>query len=191
MIANTVLDWIYEFHSFRLTSWNQAFLAPPFLESYAQAVERQGSPLKNCFGFIDGTVRGISRPDTNQRVVYNGHKRVHGLKFQSVALPNGLIGNLYGPVEGSRHDAAMLKDSGLLNDLSRVGFNTRGEVLCLYGIQHTPSSQFNETLLPGDVPVLTPEMEAFNTAMSSMRVSVEWLFNDVSNYASSLTLKRT
>ena len=108
------------------------------MESYAQAVERQGSPLKNCFRFIDGTVRGICRPDTNQRVVYNGHKRVHGLKFQTVALPNGLIGNLYGPVEGRRHDAGMLKDYGLLNDLSRVGFNTRGEVLCLYGIQHTP-----------------------------------------------------
>lgn len=32
------------------------------------------------------------------RVVYNGHKRVHALKFQSVALPNGIIRNMYGPV---------------------------------------------------------------------------------------------
>ena len=68
-----------------------------------------------------------------QRVVYNGHKRVHRLKFQSVALPNGLIGNLYGPVEGRRQDVGMLKDTGLLNDLPRVGFNTRGDALCLYG----------------------------------------------------------
>ena len=30
--------------------------------------------------------------------MYNGHKRVHGIKFQSIALPNGLIGNMYGPV---------------------------------------------------------------------------------------------
>ena len=30
--------------------------------------------------------------------MYNGHKHVHWLKFQSVALPNGLIGNIYGPV---------------------------------------------------------------------------------------------
>ena len=191
LIANTVLDWIYEFHGFRLTSWNQAFLAPPFLESYARAVERQGSPLKNCFGFIDGTVRGICRPDTNQRVVYNDHKRVHGLKFQSVALPNGLIGNLYGPVEGRRHDAGMLKDSGLLNDLSRAGFNTRGEVLCLYG---DPAYPLRPNLMrpycQGDVPVLTPEMEAFNTAMSSVRVSVEWLFNDVSNYFKFIDFKK-
>ena len=32
------------------------------------------------------------------RVIYNGHKRVHALKFQCVALPNGLNGNLFGPV---------------------------------------------------------------------------------------------
>ena len=30
--------------------------------------------------------------------VYNGHKRVHALKFQSVALLNGIIANMYGPV---------------------------------------------------------------------------------------------
>ncbi|KAK3742027.1 hypothetical protein QZH41_014350 [Actinostola sp. cb2023] len=50
-------------------------------------------------------------------VIYNGHKRVHALMFQCVALPNGLIGNLYGPVEGRKHDAGMLADSGLLNDI--------------------------------------------------------------------------
>ena len=51
-------------------------------------------------------------------------------------------------------------------------------------------SHFNETLLPGGVPVLTPEMEAFNTAISSVRVSVEWLFNDVSNYVKFVDFKK-
>lgn len=41
----------------------------------------------------------ISQPVENQRIVYNGHKRVHALKFQSVVLPNGLVGHLYGPVD--------------------------------------------------------------------------------------------
>ena len=43
-------------------------------------------------------MRPIARPNQQQRIVYNGHKWVHSLKFQSVALPNGLIGNMYGPV---------------------------------------------------------------------------------------------
>ena len=51
-----------------------------------------------AFGFVDGTVRPISKPGDMQRIVYNGHKRVHALKFQSVALPNGLIANMFGAV---------------------------------------------------------------------------------------------
>ena len=68
------------------------------LEKYAEAVFNKGAPLSNCFGFVDGTVRPITRPGKSQRLLYNGHKRVHGLKFQSVVLPNGLIAHLYGPV---------------------------------------------------------------------------------------------
>lgn len=57
-----------------------------------------GAPLDNCFGFLDGTVPPIARPGMNQRVMYNGHKRVHSLKFQAVAKPNGLTANLHDAV---------------------------------------------------------------------------------------------
>ena len=86
---------------------------------YADAICRSGAALENCWGFIDGTVRPVCRPGENQRAIYNGHKRVHSVKFQSVALPNGLVGHLYGPVEGKRHDSGMLVSSGLLQDLQR------------------------------------------------------------------------
>ena len=76
------------------------------MEIYNNAITAKGSPLNNCFGFIDGTVRPISKPGQNQHVVCNGHKRVHGVKFQSVALPNGIIGNMYGPIG---------KGNGILN----------------------------------------------------------------------------
>lgn len=98
MITNQVLDYIYSLHGHRITTWNPIILDPPSLQKYAQAITERGSALNNCFGFIDGTVRPISKPDKHQRIVYNGHKRVHALKFQSLALPNGLIGNLYSPV---------------------------------------------------------------------------------------------
>ena len=64
----------------------------------SDAVAVKGAALNNCFGFIDGTVRPICRPGEQQRILYNGHKRLHSIKFQAVALPNGLIGILYGPV---------------------------------------------------------------------------------------------
>ena len=71
---------------------------PRLISNYARSVHAKGAALQNCFGFVDGTVRPIARPDEHQRMMYNGHKRVHAIKFQSVALPNGLIANLYGPV---------------------------------------------------------------------------------------------
>lgn len=98
MIGNTVMDWMFDTHKHRILEWNHNILNPLKLERYADAIFDKGAPLSNCFGFIDGTVRPISRPGENQRVVYNGHKRLHGLKFQSVTLPNGLIGHLYGPI---------------------------------------------------------------------------------------------
>ena len=98
MINNYMIDFIYQSHSHRILEWNDSILDPYLLERYSRAIAAKGSPLDNCFGFIDGTVRPISKPGENQRIVYNGHKRVHGIKFQSVALPNGLIGNMYGPV---------------------------------------------------------------------------------------------
>ena len=57
----------------------------------------KSNALENCWGFIDSTVKPICRPEENQKVVYNGQKQVHALKYQSVVAGNGLIANLYGP----------------------------------------------------------------------------------------------
>ena len=191
MITNEVLNWMYDTHGHRLNSWEQPFLSPANLSSYAQAISTMGCPLLNCFGFIDGTVRQISRPGEHQRIVYNGHKRVHALKFQSVVIPNGLVANLYGPVEGRRHDAGMLHDSGLLNLLEARAHTPEGEPLCLYGDPAYPlRPQLMAPYRPHDVPGLTPDMQVFNTAMSKVRISVEWLFGDISEYFKLIDYKK-
>ena len=82
-------------------------------------IHGHGIPLTNCWGFVNGTVCPISRPVRNPRVLYNEHKKVHGIEFQSVAAPNELIANLFGPAVGRRHDSAMLARSGLLQMLER------------------------------------------------------------------------
>ena len=67
MITNAVEEFIYQNHHHRLTQWNATLLSPRKLQQYADAVAVKGSPLKNCFGFIDGTARPISRPVENQK----------------------------------------------------------------------------------------------------------------------------
>ena len=90
MATNNVLDYIYNTHNHLITQWNHTLLSPCALEVYAETIYGKGAALKNCFGFVDGTVRPLARPDEHQRIMYNRHKRVHALKFQSLALPNRL-----------------------------------------------------------------------------------------------------
>ncbi|CAH3033691.1 unnamed protein product, partial [Porites evermanni] len=136
----------------RVTRWNHGILNPPLIATYADAVHSKGAVLHNCFGFIDGTVRPISRPISNQRVVYNGHKRVHALKFQAVSLSNGLIANIYGPVEGR-----MLAVSQLYDDLQNFAFDPVGRAICLYGDPANPLRVHLQA--PFRVGILTRGME--------------------------------
>ena len=81
-------------------------------------------------------------------------------------------------IEGRKHDAGMLKDSQLLAELEAHAFSTTGEAMCLYGDPAYPHRIHLQG--PFKVPPLTPALEDFNRAMSSVRSSVEWVFGDVS-----------
>lgn len=98
MISSQVLDYVYDVHSHRVTQWNHEILSPQARQPYSNLIAAVGATLNNYIGFVDDTVRPICRPGEHQRAVYNGHKRVHALKFQCFALPNGLVGHLYGQV---------------------------------------------------------------------------------------------
>ena len=81
IICNLVVDDIYNSFSHLLTDLNQPWLCRENLKSFAAAVLNKGAALDNCWGFVDGTVRPICKSKHDQRAVYNGHKRVHALKF--------------------------------------------------------------------------------------------------------------
>lgn len=109
---------------------------------------------------MDGTVRQISRRGDYQRVVYNGHKPVHAIKFQAVVIPSGLVANLYGPIEGWCYDAGMLEESGLLNILQIREVTPTGYILCIYGDRAYPLRP--HLMYPCHDNPLTPQMRAFN-----------------------------
>ena len=94
MIVNLMADYLFNRYGDFLHNRNQAWLSPQSFQMYADAIHIRGAALDNCWGFIDGTVRPICRPKDNQRMVYNGDKRVHALKFQSIVILNGLLVNL-------------------------------------------------------------------------------------------------
>ena len=91
-------------------------------------------------------------------------------------------------VEGRRHDAALLVESGLLNSLEQHAVSHTGQPLCIYGDPAYPLRVHLQA--PYRAAVLTPQMQEFNRSMSAVRVSVEWLFGDKINYFKFVDFKK-
>ena len=81
--------------------------------------------------------------------------------------------------EGRKHDAGMLADSGLLTNLQRFAISLTGQPMCIYGDPAYPLRVHLQAAFRQDR--LTPQMQAYNDAMSEVRVSVEWFFGDFMN----------
>ena len=189
LIFNQTLEFIDYTWGRLLSDFNQPFLSPQMLLQYSTAIYNRGAPLDQVWGFIDGTTRPCSRPKRDQRQIYNGHKRYHCLKYQSITTPNGMIANLFGPIEGKRHDCAMLRSSGVLNLLQQYSHDPQGNQLSLYG---DPAYPLNPYLLcPFKGANLTNAEKDFNKSMSAVRVSVEWIFGDVVNRFKFTDFKKT
>ena len=164
MIFNQAIDLIDSSHNHRLSDLNQGWLSPHCLEAFAHS---------------GGTVRPCCRPKVNQQILYKGHKRLHALKYQSVTTPSGMIANLFSPVEGKRHDCAILAMSGLLQTLQRYSCGPNREVLCIFGDAAYPLRR--NLLAPYNGAQLTQEQMDFNSSMSKVRVTVEWMCGKVIN----------
>lgn len=157
---------------------------------YAQAIEQKAEHLKNCIGFVDGTVIRIARPSNNaiQRAVYNGHKRSHALKFQPIVLPDGLAIHVDGVHEGRRHDVTLWNRSNLDAQLENIFF-IEGTQYKLFGDSAYTSKPWFEVYHSG--PGLTIQQQLENADKPKVRVSVEWFFMEVKKYFPRCDYKRS
>ena len=177
-IFNYALDHVFE-RTKHLVEFDWERLSPVYLEEMCTLNRRKGSLLVDCVGFIDGTVRPMCKPDRNQRPFYNGHKRVHSLKFQNIIFSDGIIVFMDGPYPGNRHDAGLLRESGLAGILER---NLRGvdrRQLCIYGDTAYPDRPY--LVCPFKGANLTDDQQMFNARMSNVRIVVEWSFGKIVN----------
>jgi hypothetical protein len=163
------------------------------MEYYAERIANKcGWLVHTVWGFIDGTLRRTCRPSYFQKLLYSGHKRAHGIKFQSVVTPDGLFACFFGPINGNRHDSYMLARSELIPKLQdfmpaqneREGIADAGDnsIFSLYGDPAYPQSLYifggYRNPPPGSA------QSRWNTEMSKIREVVEWGFaNLISNWA--------
>ena len=132
LITIEFTNFIYERWGHLLRSMNQTCLSPNKLETFVASIHQKGLAVRNCWRFGYGSIQP-DRPGSNQRTLYNGHKRVHAIKYQALSAPNGLCANLRGPHEGKKHNSSMLQDSGLLTVLSQYSHESSGNILRIYG----------------------------------------------------------
>ena len=101
IICNQMTNLIYKNWNHLLINLNQLWLSPQCLQGFCNTIHQKGAALSNCWGFVYGTVRPISRPNESQKKLYNGHKKVRAIKFQPVVAPNGLVANFMGQLKGN------------------------------------------------------------------------------------------
>ena len=140
------------------------------------------------WGFIDGTVRSICRLSHEQRIFYNGRKRTHALKFQAATVVDGLITQLFGPVESRRHDSGVLGESGLLPQLAAHMNGPNRIPYALYDDDVYTLSQYLQKTYQG--AALTQAQQRFSTELSKARVGFEWSIGDISSQWRYLAIKK-
>ena len=114
----------------------------PYFAHFAERVHAKTGRLANCIGFVDGKLWQTCAPVRHERRWFNGHKRHHGLKNQSVTFPNGMLGHYWGPMNGNRHDAHMLRCSGLVSALRACNMHLQVHPsYCVYGDPAYPLSE--------------------------------------------------
>ena len=150
------------------------------IDMYKGAIHKKSKHASsNCYGLIDATLHQITRPwgggrsrrnMRNQQRAASGHKRHHGLKFQSVVVPAGIFVQMYGLVEGKRHDTTVLKASRLEQRLANLPPNSY-----IYGDQAYPVRPW--ILSPFRGPNKPIAMRAWNRKIRTVRISVEHELN--------------
>ena len=94
-------------------------------------------------------------------------------------VPNGYIACLFGPVPAKTHDARLLHETNLIQQLHNVmpEDNSNGPIYSLYGDLAYPQSAY---LLGGYRNTIVGTDEAnFNRLMSSVCITVEWGYCEI------------
>ena len=195
-ISASIKAMVHALHALSLQYLDNSSIFQHRMAYYAERIFAKCGVVRCVWGFIDGTLRKTCRPSFFQKLLYSGHKRAHGIKFQSVVTPDGFFASMYGPITGNRHDSYMLAKSGLMPKLRefmppppalRMDVNEDDElrhrgIYSLYGDPAYPQS----LLLFGGLRNPRPgSREArWNTEMSKVREVVEWAFaNLIKNWA--------
>ena len=175
-IIHTFSAALYQFTTPLLNSVTLWLHQMPY---YAMLTEQKTEGLIDCvWGFIDGTIRWMARPIYHQSSIYTRFKKCHGVKFHSVTVLESFIAYLKGPWPAQTQDAQMLCESQLMEELEDLmPANGEGAVYGMYGDLAYAQSIY---LIGGFwKPTAGSDEALFNRQISSVHITVEWVFRDI------------
>lgn len=203
MAFNAFLDYIINRWSYLLVDNMEFWL--PYLPGCAQAIRNKcfekGCPFPDSTapggfrvaGFIDNTMNATCRPGGGpardgrdaprndplvQRAWYNGWKKLHGMKWQTLDLPNGMNFNVWGPISVRHNDITSLHDSNINEKLVELQ-QGREHQWVIYGDSayvHVPDSHI---LARHHNIINTDRQNLENRCLSACRECIEWDYGDV------------
>lgn len=183
IIFNSTVEHLVEKFYARIMNCHPAFISR--MNDFAKAVDRYSmGKFDRCVAFVDGTIIKMCKPTTDEDVFYTMYKKSHGIKFQAVVAPDGMVVALSEADRASVHDNDQLSTWGFREWMHRhgAGFYILGD----------PAYALDDKFLVPfrDNGNLTRDMKYFNIDLSSCRVSVEHYFGRLGNLFSYLTYER-
>ncbi|KAF8572976.1 hypothetical protein K439DRAFT_1376884, partial [Ramaria rubella] len=178
-IINETVSFINN-HWGHLLDWDSQLCQSRDICCCISALHDFGAPCQTIFGFINCTICLTCHPREFQELVYTSYKKCHGMKYQGVVIPKGLICHLSGPFHVPQNDMGVLADSRFLEylELHVIQPGSRqGDLLACHYFQVYSDSAYGVSPVMvssyvGIVPP-TPEQCAWNMAMGGICTSVE------------------
>ena len=177
---------------------NEAFWVP-YMASCAEAIKNKLAEHNllfpdgthfGIFAFIDNTLRKTCRPGGGprtdrqridnlvQRAFYNGWKKIHALKWQTVDMPNDMTFHMWPAESGRRGDLFTLGESGINSRIRDC--QPAGVQYAIYGDSIYPVMSHlrrRHQSIGGNTARQIEE----NEAMKKVRVSIEWNYGQTCN----------
>jgi hypothetical protein len=178
------LDFLYERYGGRISDLGH--FRDQF-GKFADYFKTTNSPIQGLMATTDGHFQEVCRPGglgnvfgnlLDQRELYNGHYKAHGLKWCCLLLPNGMT-CVAGPYPGRETDITCLRKSGFLEVLREYRDST-GIHLCIFGdAAYGCGNPFiMATIKNPRGGVMSADERSYNAFTSRLRIPIEQVFGN-------------
>jgi len=173
-IINSTARIIYE-RSSRLVDLDSRVIVPRIMR-YIDAINEKCRWRRKIWVFLDGKFIFSTRPSENQREFYSGEKKSHGIRYELIVSPDGLIQYCSNPVNGSQNDALAVYTEQIEGKLMQLS-NESNMAVFVGADKGYANRGLVASPIRNRINGLNQEEEEFNAKLSSARISVEWGIN--------------